>query len=389
MAIAPIDKLRQGIIRIRGSPQRRETFRNMVQARCDKEANAHPELLRDVRVRWNSTLAMLERAIELCSAYDGFCELLATDFGRNQLNDNDWQLIRYTKRYLESFKEFIELLSGQDYPTVNVVIPAYNWLFNHLDRFCVSTDYCFLYRCWYHSILTCYLKIPREGEEQEQGVNLLRQTTTDRVFDVDDLPSAFVRETLDRAARSSFEVLRKYYSSTTQPLYAIALAMDPGCKYAWWGQARWPENWITDAKKQVADAWNIWKEEHPLAVHNEHNNAPEEQQPIRRRLKVQKRMDSQNVPDDELTSYVGEDTIDEFAESVASYWMRQGPGRARLASFAKGFLCVPATSTLSERCFSRAKFFITPTCNRLSDDNLSISVLLDSFFRFRNATQNA
>lgn len=138
LTVGPVDRLRQGIIRIRGSPQRRETFRNMVKAKCGRNANEHPELLRDMRVRWNSTLAMLERAIELRDAYDGFCGLLAADFERNQLDDNDWQLIRYTKRYLDSFKDFTEILSGEKYPTINNVIPAYNWLFNHLDRFCVS-----------------------------------------------------------------------------------------------------------------------------------------------------------------------------------------------------------------------------------------------------------
>lgn len=130
-----MDRLRQGIIRIRGSPQRRETFRDIVKARCDDDAKAHLELLRDVKVRWNSTLAMLARAVKLRKAYDGFCELLAADFERNQLDDNDWQMIWYTMRYLDSFKEFTDILSGENYPTINTVVPAYNWLFNHLDKY--------------------------------------------------------------------------------------------------------------------------------------------------------------------------------------------------------------------------------------------------------------
>ena len=153
---APINRLRQGIIRIRGSPQRRDTFRNLVKTQCDGKANEHPELLRDVCVRWNSTLAMLDRAIELRKAYDGFCTLLASDFGRNQLDNADWQLIRYTKRYLESFQEFTEQLSGQHYPTINVVIPAYNWLFNHLDKFCVGKI--FVMEKLYICVLTWHLQ---------------------------------------------------------------------------------------------------------------------------------------------------------------------------------------------------------------------------------------
>ena len=212
----------------------------------------------------------------------------------------------------------------------------------------------------------------------------------DSIYDNHDAPSAFVKEMLDKAARASFGILRKYYSSTDQSVYAIALAMDPTCKYQWWDDACWPADWVMEAKEQVQDAWDKWKHKHPAEAFIERQDTiPDQQQQQKlphRPLKLRKRMHPEKAPADELTRYIGEDTIEEFSETVSSYWIRQGPTRARLASFAKGFLCVPATSTPSERCFSRAKFYMPPSRNRLSDENISMSILLDSFMKYRDNT---
>lgn len=97
-------------------------------------------------------------------------------------------------------------------------------------------------------------------------------------------------------------------------------------------------------------------------------------------------MHPEKAPADELTKYLEEETIDEFSETIASYWARQGPTRDRLAAFARCYLSIPATSTPSERCFSKAKFYIPPSRNRLNDDNFSMSILLDSFLKYLNNT---
>ena len=210
------------------------------------------------------------------------------------------------------------------------------------------------------------------------------------VYTEDDMPSDNVRETLDKAARSSFAVLEKYYSSTDQPVYAIALAMDPKCKYEWWNTARWPQDWIKEAKEQVQQAWDSWKVNHPAETPtlDQHNSIHRPQQHgTDHPPKMRRRMHPEKAPMDELVRYVHEDTIAEYSETVTNYWKRQGQTRSRLASFAKCYLSVPATSTPSERCFSRAKFFIPPSRNRLSDENLSLSILLDSFYKHRDEAQ--
>jgi hypothetical protein len=61
-----IPRLRNLVVKVRGSPQRRERFAHQ----C-KGAGIHPkELLVDVRTRWNSTHDMIERALELREPLD-------------------------------------------------------------------------------------------------------------------------------------------------------------------------------------------------------------------------------------------------------------------------------------------------------------------------------
>lgn len=213
----------------------------------------------------------------------------------------------------------------------------------------------------------------------------------DPIYDNDDPPSEFVRETLDKASRASFGVLKKYYQQTVQPVYAIAVAMDPTSKYQWWKDACWPEDWIATAKDQVQDAWEKWKVMYlttsTIPASDQHDIAPlQKQHHTRRPLKMRK-VHAGTAPADELASYLVEETIEEFSETVSNYWLRQGPTRDRLAAFARSYLSVPATSTPSERCFSRAKFFIPQSRNRLSDENLSMSVLLDAFFKYQELSK--
>jgi len=85
-----IAKLRSTIVKIRSSPRRSHEFHIM----CDACRVPRKELLLDVRTRWGSTYAMLERACELRAPLSSMARL-SSDF--HELDDDEWGLVEVSQ----------------------------------------------------------------------------------------------------------------------------------------------------------------------------------------------------------------------------------------------------------------------------------------------------
>ena len=81
-----IAKLRSMIIKIRNSPQRRREFHGQ----CDACRVPKKELLLDVRTRWGSTHAMLERA---CEVRPALSKMATLNSDLPELSKEEWNLI--------------------------------------------------------------------------------------------------------------------------------------------------------------------------------------------------------------------------------------------------------------------------------------------------------
>lgn len=128
-----IAKLRKGVVGIRKSPQRREIFSRQCVA-----ASIKPKVvIRDVRTRWNSTHAMLERAKELRQPYD----LTLTSIPKLRkysLLDEEWEKIYELINLLAPFQEATVMLSNEHSPTISRISGVYQELFNHLEKYTKS-----------------------------------------------------------------------------------------------------------------------------------------------------------------------------------------------------------------------------------------------------------
>ncbi|KAI8086737.1 uncharacterized protein BX664DRAFT_387104 [Halteromyces radiatus] len=56
-------------------------------------------------------------------------------YSPNLLTDDEWSYLGRIKVLLEEFEEATKFISIQQYPTINIVIPAYNFLMDSLERF--------------------------------------------------------------------------------------------------------------------------------------------------------------------------------------------------------------------------------------------------------------
>jgi hypothetical protein len=123
-----IAKLRSLVIKIRNSPQRRDDFREA----CRACSLSDKELTLDTRTRWNSTHDMIERACELRVPLSNVAAACPDLRG---LSDEEWELLGVVAQVLSVFAKPVQPLCGDSYPTLNEVVPIYNYLFDALEDF--------------------------------------------------------------------------------------------------------------------------------------------------------------------------------------------------------------------------------------------------------------
>lgn len=132
-----LEKLRIGTRTIRASPQRREYFEDQ----CKNFGVKHKELLTDCPTRWNSTLVMLKRLIELREPFLSTCQFVGTLKKLNVHNDTEiWTKIDQAIKLLEPFEKATLKLSQAHSPTISDVSSIYQYLFGHLETYIDATD---------------------------------------------------------------------------------------------------------------------------------------------------------------------------------------------------------------------------------------------------------
>ena len=91
----------------------------------------------DVPTRWNSTFAMIQRAIKV---REGLWNWLGTDpeigkvkLGFLQFSDTDWTTLDLMCGILQKFEEASTMMSGEKYPTLSLSMPVFIELFTFIE----------------------------------------------------------------------------------------------------------------------------------------------------------------------------------------------------------------------------------------------------------------
>ncbi|KAL2920462.1 putative AC transposase [Bienertia sinuspersici] len=112
---ASILKVPETVNYIAGSDNRLVLFEKCV---VDSKSNFVGKLLIDCATRWNSTYQMLKRALEAKDALNLFAIVdTSFDFG---LSADEWNVVDFVCKFLESFYNITVMFSGSDYPTTNL-----------------------------------------------------------------------------------------------------------------------------------------------------------------------------------------------------------------------------------------------------------------------------
>jgi hypothetical protein len=220
-----IAKLRRLVAGIRSSPQRR----NGLKAQCIACGLPSKEPILDVRTRWNSTYDMIKRARELRTPLSNFAKInpdLPT------LNDEEWELLEVVAQLLSIFAGATRVLSAANYPTLNIAVPIYNYLFNNLEDFRDACD---------------------DKAGGRGNATIIGQC------------SPVVKGALKDAIQAAHDKLRTYYGRTWADMYAIAVILDPRLKANYYRGNKWGSKLIAHAKDALVRAVEAYgtEEEEP------------------------------------------------------------------------------------------------------------------------------
>ncbi|KAL1691530.1 hypothetical protein GGG16DRAFT_53277 [Schizophyllum commune] len=132
-----VSKARKLINAIRSSGQRREAFEKSIKTQNDKGGWGDPPqllrvvgLLRDVDTRWSSTLVMIDRLLELYMAVNEFIYSpeQEKDLAIYALDEATYRALLDVRKFLQFLNSVQEIVSGQQTPTLSVVLSLYEKL---------------------------------------------------------------------------------------------------------------------------------------------------------------------------------------------------------------------------------------------------------------------
>jgi hypothetical protein len=314
-----ISRLRWLVVKVRDSPQRRTKFARQ----CVHSGISAKGLIVDVRTRWNSTHAMIERALELREPLDAMATL-EQGLVEHRLTPREWQLLQNALPLFEAFKVATDHLCTAAHPTLTTAVPVYNFLIDALEEYCDTRE-----------------------------------------------SFAVIRA----AAEAALEKLRTYYSKTGAEVYAVATILDPRFKLQYYKESDWEQKWIDEAMKSLHNAYAYYRD--PPAPRTA------ERLPVERgRTDLMKTVFKHRPTEkpDELDEYLNAPAADGGTDAL-QWWKANATMYPCLAAMARDYLAIPATGAPVERVFSGGADLVQPKRGSLGEGSVHACMCLKSWLK--------
>ena len=308
----------------------------------------------DVRTRWNSTVDMIIRAFRL---RDGLSVTMESMFheanakkrrrgkgkGRSvvvaeveeeelfvQITEGHWKNLSDILHVLEPFKKATELLSGDSYPSLNMVVPCYVLLMNHLQRLSSCND---------------------------GGTSMY----TESDFKVD-------------ASKAALMKLNKYYDISSE-LCTIATVLDPRHKLDFY---KADKNLSADNPEEISSfVKSFYNRDYASGISS--NPSPENPSLL---AELFQQSTTHYYEQSEFDVYLSEPVARHHSNfKVLDYWKINSDRFPNLSRMARDYLAVPGTSTPSERAFSGGRQLITDFRCSLKGETITACMLLKNWRR--------
>jgi hypothetical protein len=303
----------------------------------------------DVKTRWNSTADMIIRAIRLKKGLSITMNRMFDDaMGKKrrkiargvvvddgdesfvEITEEDWSNLVAILELLNPLKSATEIMSGDSYPALNLVVPTYTALLNHLEL--LSND----------AVTTMYAE------------------------------SDFIKD----ASKDAFNKLNKYYNISSE-LCTIATVLDPRLKLDFYKADKNPM--AEDPEEIRAYVKSFYDKDYaPHDITLSQNPSPTKKPTLLSGFYKT----STTSDESEIDVYLSEPVIANHSNfKILDYWKINSARFPNLSRMARDYLAVPGTSTPSERAFSGGRQLITDFRCRLKGETVTACMLLKNWMR--------
>jgi hypothetical protein len=345
-----LGKLHNLVTHVVASGKRTELFQSLQLENNTGVANGRVwKLVLDGGIRWNSTYAMIRRALELREALDAYAFKLRLSsdpydketFTDDLIKDEDWDVLKTIKDHLEPLFLLTKSLEGNATLKETAGKPSHGALWEILPVFQ------FLLTHWEE----------REKEAKAGDFN--------------------GHEGIQSSITLAWNATTKWYRKTDQSIaWTAAMVLHPRFKWQWF-----EENWTAPGEASILKSTRrkfnkLWADEYKSSADiSRRSKTPEppeqvdfledllnKQAPaITRRLRPTSHVD-------ELALYLQEPPEDRMG--LLEYWQLRMTEWPHLAAMALDFHAIPAMSSECERVFSSCGMMTTPESSRLSGETL-------------------
>ena len=277
----------------------------------------------DVKTRWNSTMEMLNWAIDYKKPISLTCSI-ENSLKEFNISDNEWSNLEKLLKYLKPFKTLTDLFSGEKYPTISTVVIGINLLLDKID-------------CW---------------------ITTLNENV---IFD-NKIKDCLI------AARNK---ILKHYNRTNW-MYCVSLISDPRHKLETFDRTSWGKELKNRSLQTFHQVFKNYENGSLVVVSEEASSNDEFDLNM---SSLFKKRDLSN----EFESYLLESRADEH-QDILMWWKERERVFPRMSTMARDFFCIQASSVSIERQFSKAGLVLTKNRNRINTKPLKSLLCLNSFY---------
>lgn len=290
-------------------------------------------LILDVKTRWNSTYEMIERALKMRKVVDLLtsCEADLKEFA---LHNEDWEILQEVLDFLQIFKDTSTFLCAERYPTIQYVVPVYNYLLEKIKD-CMKS----------------------------KGTHYM-------------IP----------AMKLAYEKISGYYDLTgtgqkspLSEIYATSILLDPTLKFQFFKDRNWAPSVMKSIRDKVRNIYLARAGEQNVPD-SEDRNDQENSSPLITELYKKRKLEKRNEFDQYLAMPVVPYENNGSSCKKLAWWKANQSQFPVMAGIARDFLSVPATSCPSERAFSSAKHLIGVRY-RLEEETIQKCMCLKEWMR--------
>ena len=301
---------------------------HVLSSKQDALGSPKHKLLKDVETRWNSTYDMVERVME---QQEPICATLIEQKRLDLLpKDTEFHLLEEVLKVLKPFKDITVQVSGENYVTISSILPLLDFV----------------------------------------SQNTLKVTETDS------LAIQKMKQEMTKNLES------RYKDPVIQALLKLSSFVDPRFKSLPFLDEEEAEYVHDDALLEMMK----YISPDPEVEEETTSNEPEEIEPPPKKAKTaigkllggvygksigKKRMSIREKAEKELRRYLEEPVLD-IDDNVLEWWKKNHTLFPSISVTARQLMCIPATSTPSERLFSKAGNIITKKRASLDPENASL-----------------